>query len=459
VKIQENNPGAVLVEAVFQSSDGAKASLTCRLSAGQGILEVKPTAGVTRLRLQAASRYVVVPDFFGDDMVFTPASLPRGRLPLPAENFYLTPLDRGHALLMCVWQSSRQKAEAFLTAPGPELSFAGCEVECVVGKSLWLAVLEGAGLWHEQPLTSAAAQAPLVLDWKPPFPGKWRADLVGPRGVARSSYFRGGPEADEDLPPATAQSCSCRWEGERAMVQGPATADATAGWPLPRPLLVYAMDRTRATPLTAFCPIDVLRNTLGVGPCQYILQTEGLATDSNPTPGNVMTWIEKQFSRKRQQKSAEEIRDLLKQMTEHVGHARQRIQRYSDLGRDVRTLCAASAASSSSRSVAALSETAEDLQRAVTSPDLTAAPERAGQLAAKVAGLIDQTGALAECQRLGAELRAVGAVQDRALANGRMAARWLRTQAKMLAADEPSAAALARQVQTLVDAALPDKSK
>jgi hypothetical protein len=462
VKILENNPGAVLVEAVFQSGDGAKASLTCRLSAGQGILEVRPSAGVARLRLQVASRYVVVPDFFGDDMVFTPnalpgtpITLPRTRITLPTENLCLTPLDHGHALLMCVWQSSRLGAEATIVGS----MFAGVEVECLSGKSLWLSVLEGAGLWHEQPLTAESAKTPLVLDWKPPFPGKWRADLVGPRGVARSSYFRGRPETDEDLPLATAQSCSCRWEGERAVVHGPASEESPSGWPYPRPLLIYAMDRTRATPLTAFCPIDVLRNTLGVGPCQYILQTEGLATDSNPTPGNVMTWIEKQFSRKRQQKSADEIRDLLKQMTEHVGHAGQRIQRYGDLARDVRKLCTGSEPSSSARSVAALSETAEDLQRAVTSPDLTAAPERASQLAAQVAGLIEQTSGLAECQRLGAELRAVGGTQDRALANGRMAARWLRAQAKMLAADEPPVAALARQVQVLVDAALPDKSK
>ena len=109
-------------------------------------------------------------------------------------------------------------------------------------------------------------------------------------------------------------------------------------------MLVYAMDRSQATPLTTFTPIDILRGTLGVGPCQYILQTEGLASDANPTPDNVMTWIEKQFSRKKEKKAATEIREQLAQMVEHVGQAHARIGRYSRMFADVEGLCNTAAA-------------------------------------------------------------------------------------------------------------------
>ena len=57
------------------------------------------------------------------------------------------------------------------------------------------------------------------------------------------------------------------------------------------------------------------------------MQTEGLASDANPTPDNVMTWIEKQFSRKKEKKAAGEIRERLAQMVEHVGQAHARIVR------------------------------------------------------------------------------------------------------------------------------------
>ena len=71
-KILENNPGAVMMEAAFAAGDGTRMALQCQLSVGQSIFEIRPIAGVARLRLQTASRYVVIPDFFGDDMVFTP---------------------------------------------------------------------------------------------------------------------------------------------------------------------------------------------------------------------------------------------------------------------------------------------------------------------------------------------------------------------------------------------------
>ena len=457
VKILENNPGAVMLEAAFAASDGTRMALQCQFSVGQSIFEVRPVAGVARLRLQNAARYVVVPDFFGDDMVFTPDTLPRERIALPAENFFLTPLSGGSALLMCVSSARMQNAEAIIAGRGGGRSFAGCEVACTSGKSLWLASLDGAGLWHDRPLPATDLQAAFALNWKPPFPAKWRADFVGTTGEARSWYFLGGEGPDEDVSLLAAQRCPCRIDGERAVVHGPLLAEAAAGLPA-RPLLVYPLDRSRATPLTAFCPTDVLRSTLGVGPCQYVLQTEGLQTDANPTPDNVMTWIEKQIARKRHKKSADEIRGLVQQMTEHVSHVADRIRQYAELGRDVQKLCTDAEADDPLRTAAAaLEPIAAGLQRNATAPDVTAAPQRVSQLAVQVAALADQASPLAECQRLGAELRSVGAVQDRALANGRMAARWLRARAHMLAADDPPTADWTRKVEDSVDAALQDR--
>ena len=79
----------------------------------------------------------------------------------------------------------------------------------------------------------------------------------------------------------------------------------------------------------------MLRNTLGVGPCQYILQTEGLASEGSPTADAVMTWIEKQFKRKKQKSSADEIRERLGLMVAHVGQAQKRIERYGRLAAEI----------------------------------------------------------------------------------------------------------------------------
>ena len=198
-------------------------------------------------------------------------------------------------------------------ASAPQIG--GCEIQAAADKPIWVACLEGAGLWHEQTAIPPGKKGRLS-DWKPPFPAKWRLDVLQGSGetVVKLAWRRRRPSTE---------------------FAGPASA---------RAMLVYAMDRSQATPLTTFTPIDILRGTLGVGPCQYILQTEGLASDANPTPDNVMTWIEKQFSRKKEKKSADEIRERLAQMVEHVGQAQARIDQYRRMFAEVEALCDTAAA-------------------------------------------------------------------------------------------------------------------
>ena len=72
-------------------------------------------------------------------------------------------------------------------------------------------------------------------------------------------------------------------------------------------------------------------------------------------------------------------------------------------------------------------------------------------------GLTGRKNSGAECEKLGVELRAIGADEDRTLANCRMAGRWLRQSAAMLAEDDPSQAALAGAVQARVQQMLETK--
>jgi hypothetical protein len=107
----------------------------------------------------------------------------------------------------------------------------------------------------------------------------------------------------------------------------------------------------------------------------------------------------------------------------------------------------------------ALRSIAESIERdAAAFSNQTPAPmERARQLAEQVSGLIARENSLAECEKLGAELRAIGANEDRTLAKCRMAGRWLKQSAAMLAEDDPSQAALAGEVQARVRQVLETK--
>jgi hypothetical protein len=407
--------------------------------------------------VQGETRWVVVPDFFGDDMVFgpfDPARLPRHRLRLPTENFVLNLMDQGSAQVMCVWQSAKQEATAVCSESVKPPIMAGCEIQAAKDKNIWVACLEGTDLWHERTIAAKEEGAAVTLDWKPPFPAKWRADLLG--GAVQSWYFRDPDNAGEALPGAKQPDHPCCFEAGRAVVHWPKGLPTTPGHEAS--LLVYAMDRNQATPLTAFCPIDILRNTLGVGPCQYILQTEGLASDTNPTPDSVMTFVEKQFKQKKQKKAATEIRELLGQMVEHVGQADARLERYRRFAAEARTLCEAAGAGkplpAGSVNLAAIAGQLEQTAVRATSAHH---PARAKQLADATAALTGKDNALGEVEALGEELRLLGAAQDRALANCRMAARWLKQSAAMMIEDEPHSTETAKKVQTLAEQMLQTK--
>jgi hypothetical protein len=187
-----------------------------------------------------------------------------------------------------------------------------------------------------------------------------------------------------------------------------------------------------------------MRNTLSVGPCQYILACEGLGVQGDPTPNSVMNWVEKQFEQKKERKAAEDIKERLEQMVKHAVDAQSRIQRYAGFALRLRNSPAGK--QDQFLSIAA------DLDRfsaAGLAP--AASPQRTRQLAGEVAGLIGKENAFAPCCRLGRELRSIGAAQDHALAKCRMAVRRVRQEALSLAIDQPPAAAHAFEVQRLAE--------
>jgi hypothetical protein len=468
IGILENGPSAGAMEATFRMADGSRASLTYRLTTGQLLLELRPGENSRQVVVEGFAQHVVVPDFFGDDVVLSGHSLsgllPSGkharggragiprqpRIGVPAENYFVNLADHGRAMLMCVWPSPRQCAELLLSGEA-EPRIAGFEIACSEEQKqpIWLALIEGAGLWYERPLGS---EAKTTLDWRPPFPAKWRADFVRTLGIAQSCYFHNG-EGAGDEEPATGQPCPCHFEGDRPVVDR--LSDRKSALQSSDALVVYPIDRTPATPLTAFCPIDVLRNTLGVGPCQYILQTEGLAVEGDPTPANVMNWIEKQFDKRKDRKAADDIRQLLGQMTEHARHAQKRIEHYAAAAREIQALLPAQQPGRSDNSATtSLGGTTAYLQEALRAEGVPGAAARSAELAARVVAMIGREDGAAECRRLGIELRAVGSLQDRTLAKCRMGLRWLREQTRLLAVGEPQEAEWAIKIQSRVRQAL-----
>jgi len=366
--ICQNDTSAVDFAAVFSADDGSSKTMRFRITAGQPLLRITAGRGMGKLVFSTRSRYAVVPDFFGDDMVFGTHGVAGSRLALPAESFLVHLLAGGNAMLMCVWQGDERPVHL---APGRRT-----EIGCAPGTQLWLALLEGDHTWADR-----------VQDWQPPFDAKWRISVMGQGGDAESSPFTG-------------QSVAA---GQRAVV--------------------YPIDRSRSTPLDVFCLTDVMRNTLGCGPCQYLLDREGFDPRERATPADVTQWVERLFKRKRDRRSADQIRERLKLMVEHVRRADARVRQYEGLATGVQGICASREAH---EPAPALRRLAAKMHQAGADGLRVATTANAGALADRVAALIGKPNVLADCQSLGGQLRSIGAAQDRALSKCRLAVRRMK---------------------------------
>ena len=411
LKTIENSGSAVMLEAAL--GQNGPAALRLRLTTGESILECRTTDGSGFLEVLSRASCVVVPDYFGDDMVFGSEDF-RGRC-LPTENLCLNLIAGGEAMLMTVCQTNAQEMWLCDPTPGTPDDLRRQRLGFQKGKSLWLAFLEAPQLW-------SVGSFPVKQGWRPPFPAQWRV-----------SVLRAGATADS-------------WEFHR----GPTPSQAAG--PHQGPLLIYPLDRTSDTPLTATCPTDVMRNTLGVGPCQYILACEGMAAQGDPTPNSVMNWVEKQFQQKKEKKAADDIKERLEVMVKHVAEARARITRYQDFASRAQAMLADQPGTETSRAIVA------DLNRFVAAGLApAAAPDRARQLAEQVAALIGKENAFAACQELGVQLRALGSVQDSTLARCRMAVRRLKQEGRAMTAPAPSASDPTQAVRALAEQMLQTK--
>ena len=404
LNIVENTSAGVGVAVRF--TEGG--TVRFRLTTGEATLEIQSSEPSGFVALRSDTRYVVVPDYFGDDLIYSTKTA--RDVCLPAENMCLNLLDGQDAMIMSVWQSNEQDAWLGRGSGDEKADLSSTRIRCLKNQKIWVAFFEAPGTWH---MGSGIAGE----NWKPPFPAKWRASFGRDNGLADSWDLGRGPEPGQT---------TGKHEG---------------------PLIIYPIDRSTSTPLTATCTTDVMRNTLGVGPCQYILACEGLGAQGDPTPNSVMLWVEKQFEQK---KAADDISERLEVMNRHVADARARIERYAEF--------AARARKSLSRDQDAFWPIVDSLDL-FTASGLTAAasPERSRQFASRVLSLIGKDNNLEECRRLGQELRSIGAVQDSTLAKCRMAVRRLRAQARSISVNQLQGGESTKLIQRLADQMLQNK--
>ena len=292
VALVENTRGGAGLEASFQTASGAEVAGKFRITRGDVCVETEPGAGAGKLHVECPGRFAVLPDFFADDITLDATKLTPDAVELPGENFVLHPTAGGDALGVCVFENRRQDVRVTLGGAGDRRRVTGSEV-AFEGKKVWVALLDAPGVWHTRDFGPGDAGRVIPLNWAMPFPAQWRVNFSKPDGLTDSWEMLlqdqdGGPYTKPSWLGAGTETLSPdrnRWNTVLGTYPYPCWSDSDRrGYVQPLkgkvlrfqgPAIVYPISRVAQTPPDVFTVVDVMRNTLGVGPCEHLLDLEG----------------------------------------------------------------------------------------------------------------------------------------------------------------------------------------
>jgi len=479
VKIVENDPGGVTVDAAFEAAGGKTFALRFRLGPGQVFVETGPRERTNSLRVEAPCRFGVLPDFFADDMLVDATELPVARIDVPSENFFLQMTGNGEAVVMSVWNAREQDIEVTSSGKGAERVLDGVEISYGKGGKIWVAVMEGAGTWHAGEIAKEDAGKVIPLDWKMPYPVQWRVDfkrtdnLIGswemiaeePDGnykFIKPRYDWNNPQYTYQRGEAVLPPERTRWNTTLGSFPYPCWVDGEGrgflqpllkGCRFHGPVIIYPLDRVKDTPLDTFTVIDIMRATLGVGPCRYILDLEGqkIAKQGLYTCA-AKSELDAIYSKGIQKQSRAQIEKVLTDVLVFVTNYRQRIDDYGAFGTEMLgDLDAQKKAHPEFGDFArGMEKLIREINRIATSSQNIQTPDYVAGLTDEFRRtLIDYEGddALEKCKKITEAIRHVGGAQDGLLGSCRVAVKVLRQRAAVAMVTQPEVTEVAEEIR------------
>jgi ATP-dependent exoDNAse (exonuclease V) alpha subunit len=208
------------------------------------------------------------------------------------------------------------------------------------------------------------------------------------------------------------------------------------------------------TPLDAFTFVDIVRATLGVGPCEYILDVEGQKKQAEGRPTCASrTILNTIYANKEQKAKRAEAEQALRDVLAFMQHIRTRIEGYATFGRQ--TLAWLDEQKKAKPELAPFIAEMEALTRRIDEAvekrkDKILAPERAAELVDEFRKTVlsdESNGALDACKKITAGFVGIGGAQDELVGECRAAVKVLRQRAAISMAVDPRTAAIAKELR------------
>ncbi|MGD0093491.1 MAG: hypothetical protein ABSE73_26560, partial [Planctomycetota bacterium] len=449
-------------------------------------LDADPGPGAGSLRIECPSEFVILPDFFADDIVINPQKFPLAKIEVPSENFVLHLTGSRNSIAACVFENRQQDARLLLSGEGEKRIISGSEIsfgkpgkqeaaadpKAPAGRKIWVALLEAPNIWHTLALQAADADKIKPLDWKMPMAACWRVDVSVPNGLVDSwemllqkkqggEYTKPGwLGGGERTTPATRKV----WTTVLGSFLYPCFSDAeghgfvqplkSEKLPFQGPLLVYPLNRVKETPLDQYTVADVMRGALGVGPCEYILDVEnqqshyvGRATCS--TRDTILPI----YKEGKQKEKRAKVDQTLDEALTFVKHIRGRITLYVDFGHKIRAYLAEQkkAHPELAGPLDELDNLAQETDRRFAAREKTIkTPDDVVAMNADFRkNVLDDTspGAFDKAKKYALALVEIGGSQDELAGECRWAVKAVRQRAGILLALDPRMAAVANEIR------------
>ena len=483
VAVTEATKSVICVEGTYQTAQKSVLTAKFRLKKGDGALEITPGNGAGRVRVDCPSRFVVLPDLFADDIVIDAHKITSPFAEVPSENFLLHLSGSGESIAMCVFENRQQDIKVLFAGEGENRMASGSEIDFGpakegTGRKVWLAMLEAPHIWHTHELKPTDTGKTVALDWKMPFAAQYRVDFTRPNDLidswemllakeggkfSKGSWLGSGEE--------TVDANRKRWNTVLGSYLYPCWSNAeSAGFLQPLkneslsfagPVVIYPINRVKQTPFDAYTVIDVMRDCLGVGPCEYILDLEGQKAEyKGRATCSSRDKLKAIYGAGQQKEKHDDVAKVLDDDLIFVKHIRGRITRYQEFGRQMHAYLAEQkkAHPELSTFIDEMDKiTGEIDSRFAARQDKIKTPEHVAAMNDEFRkNVLDDTGpdALKKCKAYAEALVVIGDNQDELSGECRWVVKSLRQRAGILMAMDPKVAPVATEIRARTQEAL-----
>lgn len=355
-KIAEIYPDEIALDVVFDGDGGKTVIVRYRLRQDRCYFESESREGAEKVEATCASKFAVLPDWFGGDIVVSAEKTPAARLRFPSERMLLQFIEGGDAILMFVSLTGDQKIGATLSGEGGGRAFTSTEIEYRRDQraGVWIAALAAPAIWHQKRISELTDIQGNRLDWKPPFEASWRVDFRRQQDGLIDSWVPTFKKKDGNWEDCRDNGSRTMWTSCRGDLSYPAffqdgslylvgtkfegamrqtffRGEEDLSFDPNDVALVYPYERNHATPPDAHLVADVLRQALERTP-EFQLHSKmfpvEMARHRYPATCAVTAHYEKAFEQAEEIKQRRKLIEELRRMDFFVLTKRERIEEY-----------------------------------------------------------------------------------------------------------------------------------